>query len=171
MNLEECFSVDLTVADNSQEVDIEDTPKTIRILQQFESISKSLSLFKNQIALLNQQIKILEKTVKKEMNHMQKELNKNKKKVKKIPSGFAKPTKVTNELCSFMNKEIGSELARTDVTKTIIDYIHKNNLQFSENKQIIIPDEKLKSLLGTSDKDKVTYFTLQKHMNKHFLHP
>jgi len=100
---------------------------------------------------------------------LKKEADKNKNKGNKKPSGFATPSKVTNELCLFMNEKEGSEIARTDVTKALIDYIHKNNLQNSENKQFIIPDEKLKTLLGINDGDKVTYFTLQKYMNKHFI--
>ena len=54
---------------------------------------------------------------------------------------------------------------------TVIEYINKNKLQNSENKQIIIPDEKLKTLLGINGDEKVTYFTLQKFMNRHFIKP
>ncbi len=132
------------------------------IEEQFEHVLNSISLFKLQLTELQKQLKNIEKTVKKEMKKTV--VVKDKK-----PSGFAKPTKVTDELCVFMNKTEGSEIARTDVTKAIIDYISKNNLQFSENKQIIIPDEKLKNLLGVNDGDKVTYFNLQQHMNKHFI--
>jgi chromatin remodeling complex protein RSC6 len=57
------------------------------------------------------------------------------------------------------------------VTKAVIDYINKNKLQNSENRQIIIPDEKLKTLLGINGNEKVTYFTLQKFMNRHFIKP
>jgi len=138
--------------------------------EQFENISHSLNLFKNHLNTLTQQLKILEKNVKKEMKTMKKEQAKNNKnKGTKKPSGFATPTRVTNELCAFMDKKEGSEIARTDVTRALIDYITKHNLQFSENKQIIIPDEKLKNLLGVNDGEQVTYFTIQKYMNKHFI--
>jgi chromatin remodeling complex protein RSC6 len=40
-----------------------------------------------------------------------------------------------------------------------------------EKKNIITPDGKLKLLLGISDEDKLTYFNLQRYMNKHFLKP
>jgi len=138
---------------------------------QFENISHSISLFRTHINTLTHQLKILEKNVKKEMKIMKKEqVKNNKNKGIKKPSGFATPSKVTNELCIFMDKKEGSEIARTDVTRALIDYITKHNLQFSENKQIIIPDEKLKNLLGVNEGDQVTYFTIQKYMNKHFLH-
>src|SRR5687768_607271 len=35
----------------------------------------------------------------------------------KRPSGFTKPTKISNELCDFLGVSHGSEFARTDVTK------------------------------------------------------
>ena len=138
---------------------------------QFEGLINSLNNIKNQMSLLQQQIKSVEKNVKKEQKVMKKEIEKNKKKGNKNPSGFAKPTKVTNDLCKFMNREEGSEIARTDVTKALIQYIESNNLQNSENKKIIFPDEKLKVLLGLDETKDVTltYFNLQKYMNKHFV--
>ena len=140
------------------------------INEQFETILNGLTLFKNQVNIFQQQIRVLEKNVMKKMKCLKKESEKSKTiKGNKKPSGFAKPTKVTNELCAFMNKEEGSEIARTDVTKALIEYIEKNNLQFSENKQIIIPDDKLKLLLGIVEGQQLTYFTLQKFMNHHFI--
>lgn len=138
---------------------------------QFEGLLTSLNNIKNQMNVLQQQIKNVEKSVKKEQKILKKEVDKNKNKGNKKPSGFAKPTKVTNDLCKFMNREEGSEIARTDVTKAIIQYIESNNLQNSENKKIIFPDEKLKTLLGLHEKKDVilTYFNLQKYMNKHFV--
>jgi chromatin remodeling complex protein RSC6 len=138
---------------------------------QFEGLINSLNNIKNQMSLLQQQIKSVEKNVKKEQKAMKKEIEKNKNKGNKNPSGFAKPTKVTNDLCKFMNREEGSEIARTDVTKALIQYIESNNLQNSENKKIIFPDEKLKVLLGLDETKDVTltYFNLQKYMNRHFV--
>jgi chromatin remodeling complex protein RSC6 len=139
------------------------------INEQFESILTMLNNFKVQINAMHQQIKLVEKNVRKEFKVLKKEVEKNKIKGNKKPSGFATPSKVTNELCDFMDKEKGSEIARTVVTKTLIDYIKKNNLENNENNQIIHPDEKLQNLLGIDENEKLTYFTLQKHMNKHFI--
>ena len=112
------------------------------------------------------QLKLLEKNIKREMN---KKVQLDKKTKSKKPSGFARPSSITNELCAFMNKEEGTKMARTDVTKTIIEYIKKNNLQKDDNKKVIEPDDKLKILLGINENEELTYFTLQKYMNKHFL--
>jgi chromatin remodeling complex protein RSC6 len=139
---------------------------------QFKTINDSLTLFKMQITNLQKVVKTVEKDVKKELKNFIKDKKKEKTKVKRAPSGFAKPTKVTKELCEFMNKPEGTEIARTEVTKALVNYIKENNLielgEDSKNK--IIPDNKLKSLLGIQDEElnDLTYFNIQKYMNKHF---
>ena len=71
-----------------------------------------------------------------------------------------------------MNKPEGSEIARTEVTKALVNYIKENKLielgEDSKNK--IVPDQKLKNLLGIEDQElnDLTYFNIQKYMNKHF---
>jgi upstream activation factor subunit UAF30 len=143
--------------------------ETNSIFNEFENIINSLSQFRIQINTIQQQVKNVEKNVKKQMKTLQSQVNKNKNKGNKNPSGFATPTKITKELCAFMNKEEGTKMARTEVTSALSSYIKENNLQNQSNKKFILPDEKLKSLLGLTDDDKLTYFTLQKYMNKHFI--
>jgi chromatin remodeling complex protein RSC6 len=139
------------------------------ITNQFENIIISLTSFKSNFTHMQQQLRNLEKIVKKEIKLLKKEVNKNKNKGNKKPSGFATPTNVTNELCQFMNKENGSKIARTEVTKSLIEYIKTNKLENNENSQVIIPDKKLQTLLGINECEKLTYFNLQKFMNKHFI--
>jgi chromatin remodeling complex protein RSC6 len=136
---------------------------------QFSSILSNIGSLKTQLTSIQQEIRQLEKGISKQMKSLQKENQKHKEKQSKTPSGFAKPTKVSKELCSFLNKEEGTQMARTDVAKALTKYIQTNNLQFSENKQIILPDEKLKTLLGVTTDDKITFFNIQKYMNKHFI--
>jgi chromatin remodeling complex protein RSC6 len=142
------------------------------IFDTFDTINDSLTLFKSQISSLQVQIKSVEKSVKKELKNIKK-TNKTKVKSKKAPSGFAKPTKVTKELCEFMNKPEGTEIARTEVTKFLVQYIKSNNLQEQngQSKNKIIPDEKLQSLLSlkSQEADELNFFTIQKYMNKHFI--
>lgn len=143
------------------------------IFDTFGTINDSLILFKSQISNLQIQIKNIEKNVKKELKHIKKNNNNNKVKNKKPPSGFAKPTKVTKELCEFMNKPEGTEIARTEVTKFLVQYIKSNNLQEQngQTKNKIIPDQKLQSLLSLKNEevDELNFFTIQKYMNKHFI--
>ena len=68
-----------------------------------------------------------------------------------------------------MGKPTDSKLARTEVTQYLIQYIKDNNLQWTENRKIIKPDSKLKKLLKPAKNEYVTYFNLQKLMNKHFI--
>ena len=155
----------------SNEVNIiqDDEIETNDISEHFNKIIDSLQLFKSQINGLQQQIKVLEKNIKKQMKTLKKESTKCKNKGKRKPSGFAKPSKVTNELCEFMNKKEGNEIARTEVTRTLCSYIKEHKLENTENSKIIAPDNKLKTLLGIEEGQELTYFTIQKYMNKHFI--
>merc|ERR1712196_371784 len=49
-------------------------------------------------------VKELEKLMKKMQKETAKKMNKNKKTVKREPSGFAKPTPISKELCDFLQK-------------------------------------------------------------------
>lgn len=84
-------------------------------------------------------------------------------------SKFCTPTKISNELADFLGKERGTEMARTDVSREINKYIKINNLQDSENKRIINPDEKLSTLFKLNNNDELTYFNLQRHISPHLI--
>jgi len=139
------------------------------LFTQFEEMMDSLSSVKFQISGLQQSLKQLEKNVKKQMKGLKKEVTKKKSKGNRQPSGFAKPSKVTKELCDFMNKTEGTEIARTEVTRALVAYIKLNKLENEHNSKIITPDLKLKFLLGLEDGQELTYFNIQKYMNKHFV--
>ena len=138
------------------------------IEQKFNGIFSSLNTFKLQITTLQQQVKILEKNVTKELNIANKIIEKNKNRAKRKPSGFAVKSTISEDLRIFMNIEKGEMCARTDVTKFLIKYIKDNNLQKKSDKRVIEPDEKLDSLLEVPDGETLTYFSLQKYMNRHF---
>jgi chromatin remodeling complex protein RSC6 len=139
------------------------------LFKQFDDLICGLNMVKGQINGIQSTLKQLEKDVKKQMKGLKKEAEKNKNKGNRSPSGFAKPSKVTKELCAFMNKSEGSEIARTEVTKAIVSYIKENKLENEANRKIIIPDNKLKFLLGVEDGQELTFFNIQKYMNKHFV--
>ena len=143
-------------------------PAIQQFASQFEGVLSTLTAFRSQITMLQNQIRGLEKNVKKQIKALAKEAKKNKQKGNRKPSGFAVPSKISPELCQFMHKPPESEVARTEVTQFIISYIKDNDLQWKENRKIIKPDQPLQTLLGNGD-DEVTYFNLQRYMNKHFL--
>ena len=84
------------------------------------------------------------------------------------PSGFVKPTLISNELASFLKRPQGSEMARTEVTREINAYIRSNNLQDKQNGRKINPDNALSKLLKLKKTDELTYFNLQRYMSPHF---
>ena len=139
------------------------------IKDQFSGVLSSLSAFRQQITMLQNEIRGLEKHVNKQMKTLVREARKNKNKGNRKPSGFAVPSSISNELCEFMGKPTGTKVARTEVTQYIIDYINKNDLQKSDNRKFIDPDDKLSTLLDVKEGDEVTYFNIQRYMNKHFV--
>ena len=136
----------------------------------FQDIVSCISSLKEQLSSLNKKVKYLESNVNKKMRKMEKENKKSKNKGNRAPSGFANPTNISKQLCEFMDKPLDTKMARTDVTKYIINYIKKNHLEDPQNARVIKPNTQLKSLLNISDNDEaLTYFNIQRHMNKHFL--
>ena len=146
-----------------------DTEDSSPIDSQFSNILNTLSQFKTQITAISTQMRSLEKTVKREIKQQKKEITKKQSKGNRKPSGFAAASPISKDLCDFMGKDHGSEIARTEVTKFICSYIKQNSLTTDENNRVIKPDDKLHELLGTDDNTQVTYFNIQRFMNRHFI--
>jgi upstream activation factor subunit UAF30 len=121
------------------------------------------------ISSLKTEYRNLEKKWSREIKTAQKQSSKRKRKTgNRAPSGFVKPTKISDELASFLGKEKGTEMARTDVTREINTYIRAHKLQDKDNGRKINPDTKLATLLKLKKTDELTYFNLQKYMSPHF---
>jgi upstream activation factor subunit UAF30 len=121
------------------------------------------------ISSLKAEYRTLEKKWSREVKSAQKQSTKRKRKAgNRAPSGFVKPTKISDELASFLGKEKGTEMARTDVTREINTYIRAHKLQDKDNGRKINPDTKLAALLKLKKTDELTYFNLQKYMSPHF---
>ena len=140
-------------------------------------ISSKLNLFGAKIqqvagllAAMKAEFKALEKTVVREFKTAQKTASKKKKATgNRKPSGFVKPTKISNELATFLGKEAGTEMARTDVSREINAYIKSNKLQDPKNGRKINADSKLSGLLKLGKGEELTYFNLQKYLKPLFL--
>ena len=131
----------------------------------FQGLYNQINQTKLVLGDVASQVKSLQKNYQKDMKHFQK-LQKSRK--KREPSGFAKPSVISKELCDFLGKPYGTEMARTEVTKELTTYIKSHNLQDNNNKRIILPDKKLTKLLKVTKSDELTYFNLQKWMKPHF---
>ena len=128
-----------------------------------------LNAISNMVSSLKTEYRLLEKTWSKELKAAQKAGSKRKRKAgNRQPSGFVKPTKISDELAKFLGIASGSEMARTDVTRGINTYIRAQNLQDKDNGRKINPDAKLAALLNLKKNDELTYFNLQRYMSPHF---
>jgi hypothetical protein len=87
----------------------------------------------------------------------------------RVPSGFVKPTLISDELAMFLGESAGTKMCRFEVSKKMNTYINDNGLKDSENGRKINPDEKLRNLLSLKEEDELTYFNLQKYMKPHFI--
>tara|TARA_B100001769_G_C22111544_1_gene601428 strand:- start:49 stop:657 length:609 start_codon:yes stop_codon:yes gene_type:complete len=121
------------------------------------------------ISSLKADFRQLEKKAMRELKTAEKASQKRKRKQgNRSPSGFVKPTKISDELANFLGKDKGSEMARTEVTREINAYIREHKLQDKDNGRVIKADNKLSSLLKLKKSDELTYFNLQKYMSPHF---
>jgi chromatin remodeling complex protein RSC6 len=121
------------------------------------------------ISTLKSDYKTLEKSVARELKNAQKSSSRKRKTGNRAPSGFVKPTRISDELAQFLGKTVGTEMARTAVSKEINQYIHANKLQDEKNGRIIHADPKLTALLKLNTGDELTYFNLQRYMKHHFV--
>jgi chromatin remodeling complex protein RSC6 len=154
------------------EDDISNLPvKLQKILKQIGTLKTRLHEHRKETSAMCAEMVSLEKTFEKYASKIAKQQTKTTTdKPKRKPSGFASPTTVSSDLCVFMGKPVGSLISRTETSKFLSAYITENRLYAENNKSVILPDDNLLHLLGNPATDtKITYFTIQKYINLHFL--
>jgi upstream activation factor subunit UAF30 len=157
------------VADTVVDADAADADAEAALVGQSVEFVAKLQQLGALISSLKTEYKSLEKKWTRELKSAQKLNSKRKRKAgNRAPSGFVKPTKISDELAKFLEKPTGCEMARTEVTRDINKYIRTNNLQDKENGRKINPDTKLAALLKLKKTDELTYFNLQRYMSPHF---
>lgn len=140
-----------------------------QISSDFLEFMTKLQAVNQMLSSLKADFRNLEKKATRELRAAEKASMKKKRKAgNRSPSGFVKPTKISDELATFLGKPKGSEMARTEVTREINTYIRNHKLQDKDNGRKINADKKLTSLLKLGSKDELTYFNLQKFMSPHF---
>jgi len=145
---------------------------TASVQDDVKSMLTQANTVRETVGALVAELKRLEKRV----ARLQKEADKRRRKSKKPvegeevkprkPSIFELPTPLSPELCSFLGRPTGSLESRSNVTKAITTYVKEKNLK---DKHTIKPDTKLKALLGVAAEDTLTYFNLQRYLNRHYL--
>ena len=155
-------AVDVVVTDATVDAEAPLAEQSVEFLAKLQQLGVLISSLKAEY-------RTLEKKWSREVKSAQKQSTKRKRKAgNRAPSGFVKPTKISDELASFLGKEKGPEMARTDVTREINTYIRAHKLQDKDNGRKINPDTKLAALLKLKKTDELTYFNLQKFMSPHF---
>lgn len=135
----------------------------------YSGCTAKLSAMRQQMSSLILELRTLQKRSERELKAVQKASSKRKQRnATRAPSGFVKPTLISDQLAEFLEKPNGTMIARTDVTREINAYIRLNKLQDPTNGRKINPDAKLKKLLVLKPTDELTYFNLQRYMSQHF---
>jgi chromatin remodeling complex protein RSC6 len=151
-----------TVEDGDVDVDVGLTEQSVEFLAKLQQLGVLISSLKSEY-------RGLEKKWSRELKAANKlSLKRRRKTVNRAPSGFVKPTRISDELAHFLEKPSGSEMARTEVTRDINKYIRLHNLQDKDNGRKINPDTKLATLLKITGGEELTYFNLQRFMSPHF---
>ena len=144
-------------------------PAAPTLSDNFTDLLTQLSSLRSALTSVTAQVRSLQKRSEREIKVALKASKKRKSKSgNRAPSGFVKPTKISTELANFLGKPLGSEMARTEVTREINTYIRAHKLQDPKNGRIIRADVKLRKLLKLKKEDELTYFNLQRYMSPHF---
>ena len=132
--------------------------------------SSKIQAVANLLSSMKSDYKTLEKTVARELKQATKAKGKNRRSsANKQPSGFVKPTKISDELIKFLGKEPGTEMSRVEVSKEINAYINLHKLKDEKCGRQINPDGKLTKLLKVQKGEVLTFFNLQRYLKIHFI--
>jgi chromatin remodeling complex protein RSC6 len=153
------------VVEPTTDVKTEEAP----VAEEYTSIVSALEEVQKTIRGLVQKVKLL----KKENDKLRKQKTRGKRaqdanKPPRAPSGFAKPSKVSDQLATFLGIAKDALISRTEATSIINEYIKKNSLRDEADKRKIIPDKKLSAILSAKKGEEVTYFNMQKYLKHHF---
>ena len=144
-------------------------PEPVSLNEEFTGLLTEFSTMRTRMTQLASRVRTLQKRVDRELRTAQKASKRRAKKTgNRQPSGFVKPTNISSELATFLGKPKDTLMARTEVTREINAYIREHKLQDPENGRRILPDAKLRKLLGVKTSEELTYFNLQSYMKGHF---
>ena len=83
-----------------------------------------------------------------------------------IQNKMDKEHEISSELCDFVSVPVGTRMSRRTVAEFVCDYLRKNKISDGKS-PLIVPDDALRKLLGEPKED-VTYFNLNKLLDRHF---
>ena len=113
-------SVSPSKVEDSNVVVSEPADMETQLTDSFNEFMAKLQTLASQMGSLKAEFRILEKKATREIKAAAKINAKRKRKTSnRSPSGFVKPTLISDELANFLKKPLGSEMARTEVTREI----------------------------------------------------
>ena len=142
---------------------------TTTLDEDLKAVTGNLNTLRETVSAMLGQVKKLEKRVHRELKDARKRKRRAPPAEGAAPralSIFERPTKVTDELCKFLGKANGTLMSRSEVTKGVNNYVKEKNLK---NKHDIKPDAALKALLAIGEGEPLTYFNLQRYLNRHYV--
>ena len=136
-----------------------------------KAVSSNLNSLRETASTLLSQIKKLEKRVHREMKEARKRrrrvrTDENGNEVARPPCAFEIPNVVSQELLTFLARPAGTQMSRSEVTKAVNEYLKTHSLK---NKHEIKPDAPLRKLLAIGEGEPLTYFNLQRYLNRHYI--
>lgn len=136
-----------------------------------KAVSTNLNGLRETTSTLLSQIKKLEKRVHREMKEARKRrrrvrVDENGNEVARPPCAFEIPNVVSQELLTFLGRPSGTQMSRSEVTKAVNEYLKTHSLK---HKHEIKPDVPLRKLLAIGEGEPLTYFNLQKYLNRHYI--
>jgi len=144
---------------------------TTTLDEDLKAVTLNLNTLKETVSAMLAQVKKLDKRVHREIKDARKRKRRaapaeGEEAKPRVPSIFERPTKVTEELLAFLGKPKETLLSRSEVTKAVNNYVKEKGLK---NKHDIKPDAALKKLLAIGEGEPLTYFNLQKYLNRHYV--
>ena len=137
------------------------------ITVQINALIGTIANLVNELKSVQSEVKSLQKNYGKVLKEHTK--NSKKKNTNRQPSGFAKPSKISDEMAEFLSLDKSELVPRNEITKLINKYIIDNDLRNPSDKRQIVPNKELSTLLNLQGDEKLSYFNLQKYMKHHFI--
>jgi chromatin remodeling complex protein RSC6 len=126
---------------------------------------------RRELALLTGELKVLKRLAARAVRAPRRRRAAEASDTERKPSGFARPSPLSDQLCAVLGIEKGTELPRTTVTRMICKIIKDNSINDAVNKRQIDLSKpqahELKALLDPEPGATITYFNLQKYLKKH----
>lgn len=153
----------------------EEATKPLTVIEKFDILLKDYTVHLEAAKSISARLKLLQKEVAKPVKkrRAQKSASDDSDSdTPRKPSALQKPVKISDELCTFLGFEVGTEHSRQEVTAAINNYVKENQIQDPSNRRFIKLEGSpastaLKKLLRDPDQP-LTFFNIQRYLKPHY---